>query len=203
MNGKTIGMTTEFIYLTFSVFEISDFNLFIETVKVIFKKELRAGKAEIYSEIPNPSGWVNPQSGGSHFPKFSCWQNKIYPDKVFFISNYEDGLSNVCRIIQKHLRCNIITCALSNETETDNPFFKFYFSNSNLEERLIQAYKEDRWIFYEEGKLLSFENLDYYKRRRITDRLNNNIIKEYMIRLGIDINTIDAQIKAGIVYVRK
>lgn len=175
MNGKTIGMTTEFNYLIFSVFNICNFNLFVDTVKVIFKKQLITGKAEIYSEIPNPSGWVNPQSGGSHFPKFSCWQNKIYPDKVFFISNYEDGLSNVCRIIQKHLRCNIITCALSNETETDNPFFKFYFSNSNLEERLIQAYKEDRWIFYEEGKPLSFENLDYYKRRRITDRLNNNI----------------------------
>ena len=107
-------MTTEFSYLTFSVFEISDFNLFVDTVKVIFKKQLITGKAEIYSEIPNPNGWVNPQSGGSHFPKFSCWQNKIYPDKVFFISNYEDGLSNVCRIIQKHLRCNIITCALSN-----------------------------------------------------------------------------------------
>ena len=111
-------MTTEFSYLTFSVFEISDFILFVDTVKVIFKKQLITGKAEIYSEIPNPNGWVNPQSGGSHFPKFSCWQNKIYPDKVFFISNYEDGLSNVCRIIQKHLRCNIITFALSNETET-------------------------------------------------------------------------------------
>ena len=49
-------MTTEFSYLTFSVFEISDFNLFIETVKVIFKKELRAGKAEIYSEIPKWMG---------------------------------------------------------------------------------------------------------------------------------------------------
>ena len=147
MNGKTIGMTTEFNYLIFSVFNICNFNLFVDTVKVIFKKQLITGKAEIYSEIPNPSGWVNPQSGGSHFPKFSCWQNKIYPDKVFFISNYEDGLSNVCRIIQKHLRCNIITCALSNETETDNQFFKFYLSNSNLEERLIQAYKEDRWIF--------------------------------------------------------
>ena len=33
--------------------------------------------------------------------------------------------------------------------------------------------------------------------------LNSYLIKEYMIRLGIDINTIDAQIKAGIVYVRK
>lgn len=107
MNGKTIGMTTEFNYLIFSVFNICNFNLFVDTVKVIFKKQLITGKAEIYSEIPNPNGWVNPQSGGSHFPKFSCWQNKIYPDKVFFISNYEDGLSNVCRIIQKHLRCNI------------------------------------------------------------------------------------------------
>ena len=95
-------MTTEFSYLTFSVFEISDFNLFVDTVKVIFKKQLITGKAEIYSEIPNPNGWVNPQSGGSHFPKFSCWQNKIYPDKVFFISNYEDGLSNVCRIIAEN-----------------------------------------------------------------------------------------------------
>ena len=28
-------MTTEFSYLTFSVFEISDFNLFIETVKPV------------------------------------------------------------------------------------------------------------------------------------------------------------------------
>lgn len=99
------------------------------------------------------------------------------------------------------MKCNTITCALSNET--DNPFFKFYFSNPDLEERLIQAYKEDRCFFYEEGKPLYFENLDYYKRRRITDRLNNDIIKEYMLRLGIDINTIDVQIKAGIVYIRK
>lgn len=30
-------MTTEFSYLTFSVFEISDFILFVDTVKVIFK----------------------------------------------------------------------------------------------------------------------------------------------------------------------
>ena len=33
--------------------------------------------------------------------------------------------------------------------------------------------------------------------------IQQTLIKEYMIRLGIDINTIDAQIKAGIVYVRK
>lgn len=38
MNGKTIGMTTEFNYLIFSVFNICNFNLFVDTVKVILKK---------------------------------------------------------------------------------------------------------------------------------------------------------------------
>ena len=145
--------------------------------------------------------YINPQSGGSHFPKFSCWQNEMYPDKVFFISNYEDGLSNLCRTIQKHLKCNTIMCALSNET--DNPFFKFYFSNSNLEERLIQAYKEDRWVFYEEGIPLSIEDQSYYKNKNIKKRLNNSIIKEYLLKLGIDLCLIDSKISKGFVFIRK
>lgn len=53
-------MTADFNYITFTVFDISDFNLFVETVKVIFEKELRTGKAEVYSEFPNPSEWINP-----------------------------------------------------------------------------------------------------------------------------------------------
>lgn len=135
-------MASDFKYIIFSIFDISDFNEVTDVVKLIFKRELEKGKAYIYPICPVIEEYINPQSGGSHFPKFSCWQNEMYPDKVFFISNYEDGLSNLCRTIQKHLKCNTIMCALSNET--DNPFFKFYFSNSNLEERLIQAYKEDR-----------------------------------------------------------
>lgn len=194
-------MTTDFNYLTFSVFDISDFKLFTDAVKVIFEKQLRTGKAELYSETPNPSGWVNPKSGGAHLPQFYCWQSGIYPHKVFFISNYEDGLSTVCRTIQKELKCNYVTCALSNGLEA--PFYKFYFSSSSFEERLIQVYKDDRWIFYEEGKPLSFEKLDYYRKRRIRNRLNNEIIKEYMLELGIDVNTIDTEIMKGIVYVRK
>lgn len=76
-------MTTEFSYLTFSVFEISDFILFVDTVKVIFKKQLITGKAEIYSEIPNPNGWVNPQSGGSHFPNLVAGKIRYIQTKCF------------------------------------------------------------------------------------------------------------------------
>ena len=114
-------MASDFKYIIFSIFDISDFNKVTDVVKLIFKRELEKGKAYIYPICPVIGEYINPQSGGSHFPKFSCWQNEMYPDKVFFISNYEDGLSNLCRTIQKHLKCNTIMCALSNET--DNPFF--------------------------------------------------------------------------------
>lgn len=194
-------MASDFKYIIFSIFDISDFNEVTDVVKLIFKRELEKGKAYIYPLCPVIEEYINPQSGGSHFPKFSCWQNEMYPDKVFFISNYEDGLSNLCRTIQKHLKCNTIMCALSNET--DNPFFKFYFSNSNLEERLIQAYKEDRWVFYEEGIPLSIEDQSYYKNKNIKKRLNNSIIKEYLLKLGIDLCLIDSKISKGFVFIRK
>ena len=32
---------------------------------------------------------------------------------------------------------------------------------------IVLAYKEDRWIFYEQGTPLAFENTDYYKNKFI------------------------------------
>lgn len=194
-------MVSDFKFVTFSVFDISDFSKLTDAVREIFKKKIEKGKVALYERKPIIKEYINPKSGGSHFPKFSCWQNKIYNNKVFFISNYEDGLANVCRNIQKHLRCNAIMCALSNETE--NPFFKFHYFNSNLQERLLQAYKEDKWVFYEEGTPLPFENLDYYKNRLIKNRLNNSIIKEYLLKTGVDFCLMDSQITNGIEAVRK
>ena len=194
-------MVNNFKFIIFSVFNVSDFILFIEIVNKIFKDEIDDGKADIYSKIPNIDEYIDPKSGGYHLPEFSCWQNKIYPDKVFFISNYEDGLSNVCRIIQEHLKCSAMMCALSNDTV--NPFFKFYFSNSNFKERLVQVYKEDKWVFYEEGTPLDIEDINYYRNSRIKKRLNNFIINEYLLKLGIDFTKIDYDISRGIVYRRK
>lgn len=194
-------MTDKFDYIVFSIFDICDFNKFTDAVSNTFENEITSGKADITSTIPVISEYANPKSGGAHMPRFCWWQNTLYPNKVFFISNYEDGLANVCRTIQKHLRCNAIMCALSNET--NNPFFKFYYSNSNLEERLIQVYKEDKWVFYEEGIPLSIENINYYKNRLIKKRLNNSVIKEYLLKLGIDFSRIDRDISNGFVYTRK
>ena len=92
-------------------------------------------------------------------------------------------------------------CALSNDTV--NPFFKFYFSDSNFKERLVQVYKEDKWVFYEEGTPLDIEDINYYRNSRIKKRLNNFIINEYLLKLGIDFTKIDYDISRGIVYRRK
>lgn len=194
-------MATEFKYLVFSVFGISDFGKFTDAVKDLFDKELRLQKAKLLIEIPNFEEYINPKSGGAHMPKFCFWKNSMYPNKVFFISNYEDGLSNVCRAIQRRLKCSYVMCALSEGIK--NPFYKFYYSNSFFEERLVQTYKNPQWVFYEEGTPLLIENTIYYRNRFIKDRLNNTIIKEYMLKLGVDISLIDTHIIDSLVFIRK
>lgn len=46
-------MATEFKYLVFSVFGISDFGKFTDAVIDLFDKELRLQKAKLLIEIPN------------------------------------------------------------------------------------------------------------------------------------------------------
>lgn len=95
-------------------------------------------------------------------------------------------------------------CALSALShESDSPMYKFYLSDTSAKERIILAYEEDKWVFYEKGIPLDIENIDYYKNRLIRKRLNNEIIKEYLLKLGIDLFSIDDKISNGFVLQRK
>lgn len=194
-------MTSDFNYLIFSIFCINDFTKFTDAVKTIFRADLVKGKVVLQTEIPVMDDFINPISGGRHLPRFFCWQSEFYPEQVFFISNYEDGLSNVCRAIHRELKCCYLMCALSHES--DSPMYKFYLSDASAKERIILAYKEDKWVFYEKGVPLDVENIDYYNNRSIRKRLNNEIIKEYLLKLGIDLSSIDDKISNGFVLQRK
>lgn len=46
---------------------------------------------------------------------------------------------------------------------------------------------ESGWEWHEHGTRLSFENPDYYKARRIRDRLTDEILEEYCAALGINL----------------
>ena len=92
----------------------------------------------------------------------SATMQAVVLHKIFFISNYEDGLINLCKQIQIKLECSLIMCAMSNNLTY--PKYMFYYLNQSENERLIQVYKEDKWIFYEKGYALPFENVNFYKK---------------------------------------
>ena len=83
---------------------------------------------------------------------------------------------------------------MSTSSKSEYNCFWFQYIYPDGKERIIYALKEDRWVFYEEGELLPFENPDYYKRRKIKDRINNDIIIEYLSKCGIDLFDIDSNV---------
>jgi hypothetical protein len=68
------------------------------------------------------------------------------------------------------------------------PICEFQFSEGGAERRFIRAFRDDtRWEFHEKGEPFSFENLTQYGKRRIRDRLTPEMVREYCLALGWNI----------------
>lgn len=195
-----MSMIRDFKYFTISFFIGCDFDIFQSVTKQLKREQLALQKIRILKNKLNIESYFNSPAGGAHYPHFSFWTSLLYPRIVFFISNYEDGLTNLCHIIHSYVKGNMVICTFSNELYMEYPGYHFHYSDTNFTERTILAYKEDKWVFYEQGKPLAFENTDYYKNRLIKKRLNNKIIEEYLLKLGINIWDIDSQVDQCITY---
>ena len=66
------------------------------------------------------------------------------------------------------------------------------YIDKNGKERIVMALKEDKWTFFQMGTPLPFENLSLYENKRIKDRINFDVIKQYLLKLGIDFETMDS-----------
>ena len=55
-------------------------------------------------------------------------------------------------------------------------------------------YKEDRWQFYAKGPINSIEEIEFYKNRKIRDRLNKEILLHYLKKMGISFWDIDKSV---------
>jgi hypothetical protein len=61
--------------------------------------------------------------------------------------------------------------------------FTYYTENAK---RHVHAIRDNgKWEFYQSGTALPFEKPKYYQRRKIKDRFNAQIFKEYVLTLGI------------------
>jgi hypothetical protein len=61
----------------------------------------------------------------------------------------------------------------------------FCYQGSTGEKRTVYAQQETKWVFGNMGKVLPFENTDYYQIKQIRKRLSKDILIEYCTRLGI------------------
>ena len=188
-------MRHNFVSLELSIFEGCSFQQIVDIIKEIYGTELKQRKGYIHTQKVVFDEYLTPTYG--EFPKFSCWDNNNYLNKVFFISS--DDKSTLTHIIHKKAGGNHIRVLMSGN-KLQFPAFQFHYSNTCFVERDIIVYKEDKWVFYERGIPLHIENTDYYKNRFIKNRLNCNIIEEYLMKLGVNIWDIDGCIDHIITY---
>lgn len=60
--------------------------------------------------------------------------------------------------------------------------FTYYKGNK---ERVIYSIRENKWVFYQEGEPLDFEDINNYKKRKISERFNSSILHKYLNILGV------------------
>ena len=188
-------MRQNFVSLELSIFDGCSFPSFVDIIKEIYDRELKQERGCIYSQKVDLDKYLTPTYG--EYPKFTCWNNYKYPNKIFLISS--DDKSSLAHVIHKKAGGNHIRILLT-DIRMQFPAFHFHYSDSYFVERDILAYKEDKWVFYEKGTPLQIENTSYYKKRLVKNRLNSNIIEEYLIKLGICLWDIDSSIDNIITY---
>ncbi|MBQ8360966.1 MAG: hypothetical protein IJX44_03355 [Bacteroidaceae bacterium] len=182
----------DFNNFNFSVFEC-DFNSFTKAMYEQYKQSFVENRVKIYSSPLDVTKYIDVPHGGSHYPKMSWWANKLYRNLIFFISNRRDGMSSLCHNISRELGCKLYKFGISKGEEAYYGC-TFFYCNKGIDERSILAYMEDRWVFWQEGELLPFENPEYYSNRFIKKRLNYDILVEYLGKMGINLFDIDSNV---------
>ncbi|MCR5395036.1 MAG: hypothetical protein K6E86_06565 [Bacteroidales bacterium] len=188
-------MNTNFSYFTFSVFQGCSFDEFTEVfVMQGFEESFEQKTVSVKKDVLQMSQYINPSY--NRLPmKISWWSNPNYPNMVFLVSSDADGLYLRSRRRAAKMKCSLIRISMSVKTPNEpERLFWFQYISPDGKERVVYALREDRWIFYEEGEPLPFENLDYYKRRMIKERIGNDVIIEYLSKLGVNFFDIDSEV---------
>ncbi len=196
-------MTDNFSFFTFSIFIGCSFSEFSDAVLngKIYGELIKKKKAHLKThDNICIDKYYNPVMG-SVLAQFSGWTSNLYPNMVFLSSNISDGLQTGCYSFRNILKCACVRCSISTNNDT-SPMFFWEYIKPDGEERVIMALKEDRWTFFQQGEPLPFENQEYYNNRRIKDRMNFAIIKEYLLKMGIDFYKIDSAVSDCTTYIR-
>ena len=170
--------------IVFSIFNTDN----LDEIKLFLDENQKNNCKSFYKKLDIENDIV-PERGGAHFPKVVFFKPVSACVTVQY-SNYYDGWFTLSNYISEKIQKPFYLISFSNETSNDQCFLFSLYQNGAVK-RMVRAMQDPKWIFYNDGTVLPFENEDYYKKRRINDRLNKDIIIEYCRKLKLDITNDD------------
>jgi len=147
--------------------------------------EIKIYESKVDLDRINPPPIITP--GGTHFVKILIWEPTDNNKLTAVFVNLADAYDSLIYVWNKRFKKQSITVRLSNDATSEYPHHEFKLRTKDNIERVVYSHVETKWEFYESGPIQAFENIEYYKQRKIRDRLNNEIINEYMAKLGFNI----------------
>lgn len=121
------------------------------------------------------------------YVKCLIWNPKSLTENITaFLTNMPDGWPTLLNQYFLNFKHEIIRVVISDRASRYPVYIYEQISETNR--RVIQVQKDDeKWNFFQGGALLPFEEDRHYKKRKIAERLNADIIKSYLLNNSIDI----------------
>jgi hypothetical protein len=121
--------------------------------------------------------------------KFLLFSPKSNPHTTIMFANIIDGYVNLIKYVSKQCDLEYYNISIFDDSQSQMmSSYHFHYHSKNRERHLL-CYQDPKWVFFDEGEPLWFENISYYKQRIKKNRLNKSIIIEYLKSLGWDVST--------------
>ena len=118
--------------------------------------------------------------------QFILFAPKSNPHTTVMLANIMDGYINLVNFVSKKCGLEYYNVRISNGTSQMAEAYHFHYYSSSRARHLL-CYQDPQWVFYEDGEPLEFEDVELYKSRLKKNRMNREIILQYLKRLGWDI----------------
>ncbi len=119
--------------------------------------------------------------------EFILFEPLTNPGTTVFFPNMTDGWYTLVYNYTRLYKKNAFKVGFTTDETIKYPayFFKyFYIEKDKIIERAVHAIKEDKWVFCTSNSSLDIEDITNYLKRNIKDRLNNEIIIDYLFKAG-------------------
>ncbi|NUF50244.1 hypothetical protein [Gilliamella sp. ESL0250] len=129
---------------------------------------------------------LNIQKGGALPPVGAFYYSCVNDNKLIFVSNSSDGWDSLLYCITEANHSSYLSFRILSGAY---PLIEMSFTDSGETVRLVRAMKEDKWLFYEKGDLLWFEDKEQYNKKRIRDRVTYDLLLSYSKKNDIDFSS--------------